>query len=204
MPTRVPTSSDRKPVVATLAAAFQDDPVMRFIFPDPDDRRMRLPRLMAILYDGDGVHGARTMTANGEAATLWRAPGQGRLGLVEKLRHGLPWLAAAGLSLPRALTVSAASDANHPAEPHWYLHIVGCAPAAQGRGFGTAAIRPGLARADADGVASYLETANETNIGLYQRLGFVVTHRWRVPDGPSHWSMLRAPQRSRPPATGAI
>lgn len=191
MQARVPAASDRAPVVATLAAAFQNDPVMTFIFPDAADRRLRLPRLMAILYDGDGAHGARFMTDGGEAATLWRAPGQGHLGLVEKLRHGLPWLHAAGFALPRALAVSAASDAAHPAEPHWYLHVVGCRPDVQGRGFGTAAIAPGVARADADGVAAYLETANAANLPLYRRLGFEVTHEWRVPDGPRHWSLLR-------------
>lgn len=190
-PARPPTRADRAAVILTLAAAFQDDPVMRFIFPDDADRRRRLPRFFAILYDGDGAHGARWMMPGAEAATLWRAPGQGHLGLVEKLRHGLPWLRAAGLALPRALAVSAASDANHPAQPHWYLHIVGCRPEAQGRGFGRAAIAPGLARADADGVPAYLETANERNLPFYARIGFEVTHTWRVPDGPPHWSLLR-------------
>jgi len=164
---------------------------MRFIFPDPADRRRRLPRMMAILYDGDGAHGARFMTDGGEAATLWRAPGQGHLGLIEKLRYGLPWLHAAGFALPRALAFSAASDAEHPAVPHWYLHVVGCRPEQQGRGYGSAAIAPGLARADADGVPVYLETANEENLPFYRRLGFAVTHEWRVPNGPRHWSLLR-------------
>ena len=178
-----------------LADAFQDDPVMTFIFPDPADRRKRLPRLFAILCLGDGAHGACYRTEGGEAATLWRAPGQGHLRWAEKLRHGLPWLHAAGLALPRALAVSAASDANHPAEPHWYLHIAGCAPARQGRGFGRAAIEAGLARADADGVAAYVETANAANLPLYRSLGFADTHQWAVPNGPAHWSLLRPARR---------
>ena len=196
MSARTPLPADRASVIATFAASFHDDPVMTFIFPDEADRRLRLPRLMAILYDGDGAHGARFVTRGGEAATLWRAPGQGALRWPEKLRHGLPWLHAAGLALPRALAVSAASDAAHPAEPHWYLHIVGCRPEAQGRGFGSAAIAPGLARADADGVAAYLETANARNLPLYERLGFEVTHEWRVPNGPHHWSLLRPARRT--------
>ena len=193
MPT--PGRGDRTAVCAMLADAFQDDPVMRFIFPDAADRRRRLPRFFAILHDGDGAHGARFVTPGGEAATLWRAPGQGHLRWAEKLRHGLPWLHAAGFNLPRALAVSAASDANHPDEPHWYLHIAGCAPSRQGKGFGRAAIQSGLDRADGDGVAAYVETANETNLPLYERLGFAVTHQWAVPNGPAHWSLLRPARR---------
>ena len=191
MTARIPAPGERAAIVAMLAAAFQDDPVMAFIFPDATDRRRRLPRLMAILYDGDGAHGACFVTAGCEAATLWRAPGLGKLRWPEKLRHGLPWLHAACPALPRALAVSAASDAAHPLEPHWYLHIVGCRPQAQGHGHGAAAITPGLARADADGVPAYVETANERNLPFYRRLGFEVTHEWRVPNGPRHWSMLR-------------
>lgn len=189
---RAASSDDRNVVTAMLGAAFQDDPVMSFIFPDAVVRRARLPRLFAISYDVDGANGTRYVTNGGEAATLWRAPGRGRLSLREKVILSVPWLATVGLAFGRALAVSAASDANHPAEPHWYLDVAGCAPKDQGRGFGSAAIRAGLARADADGVATYAETANERNLDIYDALGFVVTHCWRVPDGPMHWSMLRA------------
>jgi ribosomal protein S18 acetylase RimI-like enzyme len=188
---RAPAADDRRAVSLLLAAAFQNDPVMSFIFPDYGDRLVRLPRLFAILYDGDGSHGVRFVTQGFEAATLWRAPGQGHLSIFEKLRYGPPWLHAAGFSLGRALTVSAKSDAAHPREPHWYLHIAGTHPTFQRSGFGTAAIKPGLERADRDRVATYLETANEGNIAFYNRFGFKVTHEWRVQNGPLHWSMLR-------------
>ena len=56
---------------------------------------------------------------------------------------------------------------------------------------------PGLAKADSEDMPVYLETANAANIAFYQKLGFAVTHKWRVPDGPAHWSMLREPG-SRP------
>jgi GNAT superfamily N-acetyltransferase len=181
-----------------LGAVFQNDPVMSFIFPNADVRRARLPGLFAIAYDVDRINGSRYVTNGGEAVALWRAPGHGRLSLRERLFLSVPWLATVRLAFGRALAVSAASDANHPEEPHWYLDVVGCALGSQGRGFGGAVVRAGLARADADGVAAYLETANEANLGFYGALGFTVTHRWRVPDGPAHWSMLRGPPSGRP------
>jgi RimJ/RimL family protein N-acetyltransferase len=174
-----------------LAAAFQDDPVMAYIFPDPAVRRARLPGFLSVIFKSDLPAGACFMTDNAEAATTWRAPGRGHLSFREMLQQAWPWVAAAGPALPRALIVSAASDANHPEEPHWYLHIAGCSPQAQGKGFGSAVIRAGLARSDADGVPAYLETANEANLAVYGALGFQVTHRWTVKDGPRCWSMLR-------------
>ncbi len=185
--------NDRSEVNKMLARAFHNDPVMVYIFPNEKVRRSRLPRFFSVIFDGDGSCGERFVTDNNEAATLWRRPGYGHLSLREKVQQALPWLRAAGPALGRALTVSAASDANHPTEPHWYLHIAGCSPDHQGQGYGTAAIKAGLARADADGIPSYLETANEANLPLYKALGFSVTHRWHVPDGPEHWSMLRRP-----------
>jgi ribosomal protein S18 acetylase RimI-like enzyme len=188
---KLATPQDRIQVCNMLAAAFQDDPVMKFIFPDKTVREKRLPGFFTVIFDGDGLWGPRFVTASLEAATLWRPAGRGQLSFWEKASQSLPWVRAAGMALGRALQVSAASDANHPAEPHWYLHIAGCSPEHQGRGFGTAAIRAGLMRADQDGVASYLETANEANIGYYEALGFRVTHDWHIAKGPKNWSMLR-------------
>ena len=194
--TRVRTANadDRCMVLSTLGAAFQNDPVASFIFPDASVRRIRLPRLFAIHYDLQGKMDARYVTAAGEAVALWRAPSHRSVSFREKVSLSVPWLAAVGSAFRRALAVSAASDANRPCEPHWYLDIIGCAPSMQGVGFGGVVMRAGLARADGDGLPSYVETANETNLGFYRAYGFVVTHRWRVPDGPTHWAMLRRPQ----------
>jgi ribosomal protein S18 acetylase RimI-like enzyme len=189
---RSATRGDRDGVTRMLAAAFQDDPVMGFIFPDEANRRARLPRFFGLLYDGDGQHGARFVTDGQEAATLWRRPGSAHISLREKIVQAVPWLFAAGGALGRVMAVGTASDAQHPSEPHWYLHVAGCSPAHQGKGFGKAAIRAGLARARADGVPAYLETANENNLAFYQALGFRVTGAWRIPDGPPMWSMLAA------------
>ncbi len=187
------TIADKGAVSEMLGAAFQDEPVMAYIFPDPEVRRARLPGFFGVIYDGDGANGARLMTVNGEAAALWRAPGHGHLSFAEKMQQAWPWVAASGAALGRALAYSGASDKHHPAEAHWYLHVVGCRPAAQRRGFGGAAIRAGLARADSDGVSAYLETATESNLPLYASFGFNVTGEWKIRNGPRCWSMLRKP-----------
>lgn len=188
---RPATASDRAAVAAMLARAFHDDPVFAWILPDPKRRAARLPRLFAILFDSDAATGMRLMTPGGEAATLWRAPGQAKSGWRETLVRGPGLVAALGTALPRALAVSGAIEAHFPRGDFWYLHIAGCDPAAQGRGLGGAIVREGLARA-ARRLPCYLETAKERNLGFYRNMGWEVTDEWRVgTDGPRFWSMLR-------------
>lgn len=188
---RLATAGDRAPVAMMLARAFANDPAMRWMLPNPALRARRLPRLFKLLFDGDAHGGVRLMSAGGEAATLWRAPGAAETGVGTLLREALPMLATFGLTTPRALALQQAIDAHFPPQPFWYLHIAGCDPAAQGKGFGKAVVRAGLDRMGAAGMPFYLETATEANLGFYQSLGFRVTDEWRVGrDGPVFWSML--------------
>ncbi|MEO7688763.1 MAG: GNAT family N-acetyltransferase [Sphingomonas sp.] len=191
-PVRVADNRDRAAIAATLARAFGEDPATSFIFPDPVRRAKQLPKLFALLFDED-VHGMRLVTAGGEAATLWRGPGRIRTSRLDLLREALPLLAIFGTALGRALAVSDAIDMHMPSGDFWYLHIAGCNPAAQGKGFGGAAVRAGLDRIAASGLPTYLETPLERNISFYQGMGFEVTADWVVPKGgPRFWSMWRA------------
>lgn len=187
------TARDREGIAAMLARAFLNDPAIAFIWPDPARRARRSPRLFRLLFDGDAQAGMRLVTAGGEAAALWRGPGKAEIGTPWLLRRAVPLLNTFGPALGRALRLANAIDEHMPPQPFWYLHIAGCDPAHQGRGFGRAVIQSGLDRA-AGRLPCYLETANPANLGFYQGLGFAVTGEWRVPGGgPLFWSMLRPP-----------
>lgn len=188
---RLAGSVDRTAIAAMLARAFADDPATSFIFPDPAERARRLPRMFALLFDED-AHGMRLVTASGEAAALWRAPGRNHTGILDMLLQAWPMWRIFGGALGRALAVSNAIDANFPPGEYWYLHIAGCDPAAQGRGLGGAVIRAALDRVAGSGLPAYLETATPRNLGFYRGLGFEITGEWDVPrGGPHFWSMLR-------------
>lgn len=185
------TDADRAAVVATLSRAFTGDPAMSYIFPNPADRAKRLPRLFAMLYDED-ASGMRLVTGDARAATLWQGPARHDFGRLDMLRQLIPLVGTFGFAIGRALNVVEALEAHYPHAPFWYLHIAGVDPAHQRQGLGGASIRAGLARVAGDGSPTYLETATERNIGLYQSLGFNVTSEWHVPKGgPTFWSMLR-------------
>jgi GNAT superfamily N-acetyltransferase len=80
----------------------------------------------------------------------------------------------------------------HPAFSHWYLAFIGIDPRWQRHGFGRALLEPVLARADAAGVACYLETPFPDTRRFYERFGFHESDQLRpVDDAPQIWTMTR-------------
>jgi GNAT superfamily N-acetyltransferase len=181
-----------------LSRAFIDDPAMAYLFRDAATRASRLDRFFAVMahIDDDVGHWSMALDPAGVpvAAALWRPPGAWATPFLATLR-ALPQLVATfGFGLPRALAMQGVLEKYHPHAPHWYLQFVGCEPAAQGKGYGGAAIRARLAMCDAQGLAAALETATPGNLGLYQALGFVITARYAIKDGPDFWTMWREPR----------
>ena len=181
-------------IARTLAQAFQDDPALAWIIPDPDVRFRALPRFFNVMIEQSLRHGNAYTSPASEAAALWYPPG------VIKDRRRVRWwddLRLAGVfktALPRGLKVAEAMYARHPdPQPYHYLRYVGVAPDSQGKGWGGTIVRDGIARAAAVGCGVLLETATESNVAIYTRLGFTITEEWSVPDGgPKFWTMVHA------------
>lgn len=179
-------------IEATLALAFQTDPALSWILPDPGRRARALRGLFRTLVPADFRAGVVLRSAGDEAAALWRAPGQAHGGTIEFLRTMIPLVAAFGTALPRGLKVQGGIDAHRPGGRFWYLHYVGVRPDHQGKGHGGRIIRAQTAAADREGVPCWLETATPANVALYERLGFVTQVEWDVPGGGPHfWGMMR-------------
>ena len=183
----------RDAAVATLAAAFQDDPALRWIMPDPADRARRLPGLFAWQFDEQQRHGFALGTPGCEAVTLWRAPGKVHYHTpLWHLPATLRLVRVLGRTTARAMAVGDAIDASVPAGEDWmYLKFAGVRPDCQGKGLGGLAIRAGLDLAREAGVPGVLETATPSNVGLYMRLGYGVHREWDVPGAgaPHFWTM---------------
>lgn len=181
-----------------LAAAFADDPAMRYLFPDAAGRPVRLQRFFDLMVriSPDPALTDLALDADGRpaAAAVWRRPGAWQTSTLTMVRHAPALLTTFGLALPRALGVQARLDAHHPRKPHWYLQFFGCRPELQGKGYGGAALRYRLDRVDAEGLPAALETATESNLGLYRALGFDITDAFDgAPDLP-FWDMWREPR----------
>jgi ribosomal protein S18 acetylase RimI-like enzyme len=168
--------SARDDAAEVLARAFRDNPLnVAVLGPDPE-RRLRANRAaMRELMPLALRHGA-----------VLAAPAQGRCAGVllgaPPFTYPFPppslpallqsWLRQGFRVRRRWGRVFHHLDALHPREPHWYVAALGVQPSAQGRGLGHALIRALTARADADGVFSYLETDRAENVAFYERAGF--------------------------------
>jgi len=188
--------ADYPAVSETLAQAFQSDPALSWILPDPDHRARALRALFRVLVPADARSGVVLRAAGDEAAALWRSPGHAHSGAMEFLRTLLPLLSAFGTALPRGLHVQASIDANRLEGRFWYLHYVGVRPVQQGRGHGGRIIRAQTTIADVQALPCWLETATRENVSLYERLGFSTMVEWDVKGGGPHfWGMVREPLR---------
>lgn len=192
------TRADLKPTVSTLARAFDDDPLMAWIFPDEEMRRRQLPRFFAatmretslrhegteIVLAGAGVLGA----------AIWIPPGAWMPSGWQQLRGfaAFAWalrsrLAAASVTYTEILRM-------HPSRPHWYLSGIGTDPPVQGSGVGSELMRSRLDKCDVNGWPAYLESSKERNVPFYEHHGFKVTSELTISNsGPRLWLMWRDP-----------
>ena len=186
------------PASAVLARAFTDQPLMSFLL-GPGRGRERALIFRAEAGDALDAGCVEAVRVDGRlgAVAIWLAPGAHPVSWGRMARMLPAWGAAALLhprAVPRLVRAPPALDALHPAEPHWFLSLLGCDPALWGRGLGAALVEHGLRRAAADGVPVHLDTDSERNVAWYERFGFTVTEQIHVmPGAPPSWGMLARP-----------
>ena len=181
-------------IARTLARAFADDPVQRYLFPSDRAYATRGTANFALLVRRVLALGVAEVTDSLEGAALWLPPRvdflDGAGGYVFAARSA--WLVRSNLRNARGLLGALAK--HHPHEPHWYLPVLGTDPEHQGRGVGSALLHRALARSDAAGLPAYLESSKAKNLPFYQRHGFEVVGHLQIPNGPELWPMLRKPR----------
>ncbi len=185
--------ADTGPLAAMLARAFEEDPLTRWLHPHARSRPRQARRTFAVRLRQLAPQGETWTTPERSGAALWALPGRWRDDLVASLRF-LPLLPPLLPRLGRIAQATTCIEAAHPRVPHFYLSVLGCDPAAQGRGVASALLRPVLDRCDAERLPAYLETATERNVAWYGRHGFAVRERLDLPGGaPPLWTLWREP-----------
>jgi len=188
---------DEVPALArALARAFYDDPVFAWLLPDASDRLRRAERGFAFYIRKIYMPHQECYTLDGvPGGAMWLPPGTWHLGPLAQLRLLPGMIAATGSRLAQILRATATIESKHPTAPHYYLAFVGLEPAMQGKGLGTALLRPILDRCDSEGMPAYLEASTPRNRACYLRAGFEVTEEFNFPKGgPPSWRMWREPR----------
>ena len=176
-----------------LGRALVDDPGWVHVFPDPATRGHRLTRLFHRVIAGHFVALGASYATEG-AVAVWAPPGKHVIprGTMLRFAPGLAWLV--GRRIPAALRLARAMDRRAPAEPHYYLAVVGVAPEAQGRGLGVAVLQPILDRCDETRTPAWLESTSAKNHSFYRRLGFEQADEEVFPGGPTMTWFARRPR----------
>src|ERR1035438_3440507 len=125
--------NEQASVFATLVSAFTDDPVERWLYPEPQAYLAHFPEFLAAFggraFDGQSVWSLGEFSA----VALWLPPGTAPDSdtiitvLTESVspgKHG------------DMFSVLDQMDVAHPTYPHWYLPWFGVAAALQGSGLG--------------------------------------------------------------------
>ena len=182
------SEADRRRVIATIVAAFVNDPVERWLFPELADYEARFGEFVAAFageaFERDGVW----RLGDFDAVALWLAPGArvDETAITEVLTD-----AVASEQHQHMFSVLEQMDRAHPTFEHWYLPWLGVVAGAQGKGLGGQLLEHGLARVDQSHLPAFLETPNPRTIAFYERQGFVVTAESQSGDCPPVTSMLR-------------
>ena len=189
---RTATREDLAGLTALITAAFGEDPLWRWAFPDDGlEAWWRFLIRSALRYPNTWIAGDYA------AAAVWIPPGGVELTEPEGeqveplLRELLGQRAAEVVELVDRF------DTSHPhGPPHYYLSLLGTDPARRGEGIGMSLLRRNLELVDSEGMPAYLESTNPANNARYQGVGFTprgvfttpdderpVTTMWREPRG---------------------
>lgn len=182
--------------VETITDAFADDPGVKRLRLSP--RTVRTVHEMQVrhsLESGEVVatsercEGVMLFCAGDRAGTSF-------LGLLRSgmLLRSIPLLRVFANKQMRSVIRTIERDRkNLDIGPFYYLSVIGVRRVDQGRGHGGRLLRYLVERADREGMAVYLETQTEKNVGIYSRFGFEVLRRVDINDWMPMWEMARRP-----------
>jgi ribosomal protein S18 acetylase RimI-like enzyme len=181
---------DQARVIATIVSAFAEDPVERWLFPEPVQYLTHFPAFVAAF--GGEAFARRTVWTLGDfaAVAVWIPPGveADDEAIVAVLRQSVSPSQHEDMFAVLEQMVDA-----HPRYSHWYLPWLGVDPAQQGTGLGGQLLKRCLEIVDADRLPAFLETPNPRTISFYERHGFGVTNVAQAGACPPVTSMLRDP-----------
>jgi GNAT superfamily N-acetyltransferase len=183
---------DRTGVLATVAAAFAQDPGWAFIL--GEEYEALVAQFAGALFDIRVASHNMWVTDDLAAVAMWDPPDKSDTELEHATGVWAHYRATAGEdAFERLALYNDAVSAASPAEPHWYLGVLATHPQRQREGLATAVLTPALGEADRLGLACCLETSTLNNRRFYERRGFTQATEILLRGGPPTWWLRRPP-----------
>jgi GNAT superfamily N-acetyltransferase len=174
--------------IATLVLAFATDPVARWMYDDPHQYLLHIPRLFRALATSSFAAGAAQRTNDGLGIAIWLPPGvHSDDGTLEAVVAG----SIVGEKQVEVAAVFERTEHYRPTEPHWYLSLIGVEALHRNKGCGAALLQHRLRQCDREHLPAYLWSSNPLNTSLYERHGFEIASTIQVGSSPSIFPMLR-------------
>ncbi|MFP5326996.1 MAG: GNAT family N-acetyltransferase [Acidimicrobiia bacterium] len=176
---RIASAADRESLANSLASAFSDDPLFRWMLGAAPDQGLGKP--LRVLFDAFLKLDLRRddhlvfTDDEGIGAAIWKSPNKWKMAPGDMMRTLPTMLRVLGTKVPRMMGAFNAIEKVHPREEHYYLEVLGTRQDMQSKGVGSAIISHMLERCDAEGLPAYLESSNPRNVPFYARHGFKVT-----------------------------
>ncbi|MFJ8477364.1 hypothetical protein [Kitasatospora sp. NPDC094011] len=180
---RAARAEEAGPLARVLAAAFQEDPLTRWAFPDPEHRARVLPAFFRVHLEQClahrgvlAVHDRATGEAQGAVLYLppgvWEDPGRQNRSAARALDRAID-ITRHPESARRLAAITRLQTRRHPRHrPHFYLAFIGVLPDARPTGAGRALLDTVLAEIDRHGQAAYAETSSPAGARMCAASGF--------------------------------
>ena len=182
--------------------AFQDDPIMIFIYPDEKERKQKSQYGFYMLYKYGIKHGLTYATSNNlEGITVCLPYSKVYPSTWTMMRYGgFYTMRKVGLkikAMKRTMAIFKYEEERHKhlvPYNHWYFQNIAVKPEEQGKGYGGLLISTIIKKIESEGLPIYVETNTEKNVSIYQKYGFEILEHTIIPktDVPL-WCMLRKP-----------
>jgi GNAT superfamily N-acetyltransferase len=188
------TLSDYRLIGDIIGDSFASDPVNCWVFGGQNGIRHYFKNIARKLYLPKGYGHVMEDSSGG---SLWLPPNvKKQIPFIKSIDIAAAMIRYGGFkSIPRGLAVENALTNAMPEQPHYYLFAIGCRPAHQGKGIGSALMEAGLERANLEKMPAYLESSKEMNVPFYRSYGFEVIEKIIPTKGcPPLWLMWREPR----------
>jgi len=182
-----------------LAASFASQPLSKWALGAGERALARGERILRLNFQNALPFNLGYTTAELDGAALWHPPG-----VRQSLWQAITWIIRlAGITgvsrrLIPQLSLFIKYEKTFPRNPHYYLSLLAVAPERQGKGIGSALLKPVLDRCDEEGMCAYTATDTMPNVRFYEKKGFRIKDTISMPgSGVTIRTMLRHPGGSQ-------